>query len=541
MKGVSSVLNEEMLNSLPVATDTVQPSLEMCGITKRFPGVLANDNVNLALYPGEIHALLGENGAGKSTLMNILAGIYTPNEGSIFLNGQPVDINNPKKAVELGIGMIHQHFKLVETLTVAENILLCSDSCRFMLSKKEMNKRIRECSEQYGLEVDPSAKIWQLSVGEQQRVEIVKQLFYGADLLILDEPTSVLTPQETEALFKTLRRMAGEGKTILFITHKLFEVISYADRITVLRHGKTIDTMPMADHIDREMLAHLMVGREINGITSRIDRKCAGDCSLSLENVVAIGDRGLPALNGLSLKICCGEILGIAGVAGNGQKELCEVIAGLRPIESGRIVLQGETISGLSARTLVEKGVSLIPEDRMETGLVGSLSMMDNSMLRSYNSSYCNRRGLLNKKAVLQRTEGFVERYDIKNAGLQKPVRLMSGGNLQKLLIAREINDSPAVILAAYPVHGVDIGATEMIHRILIDERNRGAAILLISEDLEELFKLSDRVAAIYNGEITGIIDVDVVNEETFNEVGRFMLGVTPETDAVTVNGECAG
>lgn len=521
------MLEENKAPRVVASVEVPQPSLVMQGITKRFPGVLANDNVNLTLYKGEIHALLGENGAGKSTLMNILAGIYTPNEGTISLNGCPVDISNPKKAVELGIGMIHQHFKLVETLTVAENIFLCSGSCRFMLNRKGMNEQIRQCSEQYGLEVDPSAKIWQLSVGEQQRVEIVKQLFYGADLLILDEPTSVLTPQETEALFKTLRRMADEGKTILFITHKLFEVITYADRITVLRHGKTIDTMPMADHVDREMLAKLMVGREMKEISERTERKCVGDCGLILENITAIGDRGLPALKNLNLTICCGEILGIAGVAGNGQKELCEVIAGLRPIESGKVLLYGEDLSGKSARAIVEKGVSLIPEDRMETGLVGSLNMMDNAMLRSYNSKFCNRHGILDKKAVLRRTEVFVERYEIKNAGLQKPVRLMSGGNLQKLLIAREINDEPAVILAAYPVHGVDIGATEMIHKILVEERNRGAAILLISEDLEELFKLSDRVAGIYNGEITGIIDVDVVTEETFNEVGRLMLGVT--------------
>lgn len=518
-------MNKKILN---INDQMENPSLQMRGITKRFPGVIANDNVDLTLYPGEIHALLGENGAGKSTLMNILAGIYRQNEGEILLNGSPADISSPKAAVELGIGMVHQHFKLIDVLTVAENILLCSSECDFILNKKNMNKRIKEVSAQYGLEVDPSAKIWQLSVGEQQRVEIVKQLFFGADLLILDEPTSVLTPQETENLFKTLRMMTKEGKTVLFITHKLFEVVSFADRITVLRNGKLIDTLAMSEEVDRELLAEMMVGRQMKkiSISNGNGRSKPKECGLKLENITVLGDRGVPALNELSLEIRCGEILGIAGVAGNGQKELCEVIAGLRPPTKGTIILHGEDISDLSCRQTAEKGVGYIPEDRMGTGLVGNLNMMDNSILRDFNSCDCNKRGFLNRDSIQKRTNGFVTNYDIKHAGLTKPVGFMSGGNLQKLLVAREIDGNPKLIIAAYPVHGVDVGASETIHELLLEERKRGAAILLISEDLEELFSLSDRVAGLYSGQITGYMDIGEVTDETFKEAGRLMLGI---------------
>lgn len=513
----------------------VNPYLQMCGITKRFPGVIANEKVDLTLYSGEIHALLGENGAGKSTLMNILSGIYRQSEGEIFLNDSLVDISSPKVAVELGIGMVHQHFKLIDTLTVAENILLCSCQCDFVLNTKNMNKMIEEISEQYGLEVDPSAKIWQLSVGEQQRVEIVKQLFCGADLLILDEPTSVLTPQETENLFKTLRMMANDGKTILFITHKLFEVVTYADRITVLRNGKLVDTLPMSDEVDRELLAEMMVGRQMKKIKINNGRSAPKECGLKLKDITVIGDRGVPALNKLNLEIHCGEILGIAGVAGNGQNELCEVVAGLRRPVEGSIILHGEEITHLNARETAEKGVGYIPEDRMGTGLVGCLNMMDNSILRDYNSTECNKRGFLNKSSIQKRTKGFVEDYDIKNAGLSKPVSFMSGGNLQKLLVAREIDGNPKLIIAAYPVHGVDIGATETIHELLLEERRRGAAILLISEDLEELFSLSDRVAGLYSGQVTGIMEINEVTDETFQEAGRLMLGIEEDDQLVSL------
>ncbi len=504
--------------------NAVTPVLEMKKITKRFPGVLANDQVDLTLYPGEIHALLGENGAGKSTLMNILTGIYFPNEGSILLNGEPADIKTPKDAVERGIGMVHQHFKLIEPLTVAENILLSSGRCRRLLKRRDMEEEVREMSEKFHLEVDPSAKIWQLSVGEQQRVEIVKQLFCGAEILILDEPTAVLTPQETVELFKTLRVMADEGKSILFITHKLFEVMNFADRITVLRGGRSMDTM-LKIATDQDTLTKLMVGREVKDLPAVSERSAPGGPALVLENVSVMGDKGVLALRGLSLTVHKGEILGIAGVAGNGQRELCEVIAGLRKPCEGSIALNGRDITGISPRKAVKNGIGFIPEDRMGVGLVGTLDLVDNSMLRDFDSPFCRRHGILRTGNVINRAQSFVETYDIKNAGIHKPVSLMSGGNLQKLLIAREVNGEKELLIAAYPVHGVDIGATEAIHKILVQEREKGTPILLISEDLEELFKLSDRVAALSEGRVTGVVPMGQITQETYNEVGRLMLG----------------
>ncbi|MEL7610574.1 MAG: ABC transporter ATP-binding protein [Bacillota bacterium] len=508
-----------------------QPVLEMRGITKRFPGVLANDHVDLTLYPGEIHALLGENGAGKSTLMNVLTGIYAPNEGSIRYKGKTVRLKSPKSAVDLGIGMVHQHFKLIEPLTVAENVFLYSGRCKCMLNAKKMNQSIKECSEYFNLQVDPAARIWQLSVGEQQRVEIIKLLFCGAELLILDEPTAVLTPQETVELFKTLRKMAEDGKSVLFITHKLYEVMTFSDRITVLRNGRSMDTMPTKD-TTRQELTHLMVGRDVlKVLPERIPVKSAEEV-LRLEGVGAMGDKGVPALNRLNLTIYGGEILGIAGVAGNGQRELSEVIAGMRRITGGRMLLKGEDVTNLSPRDSIKKGIAFVPEDRMGMGLVAGLDMVDNAILRDYAIPPINKKGILNKKEAVRRTEAFVKAHEIKNAGIKKPVRLMSGGNLQKLLIAREINGDPDVLVAAYPVHGLDIGATETIHNILMEQRARGAAILLISEDLEELFELSDRVAALYEGEVMGVVPVENVSQELYDRVGSLMLGVREETPA---------
>ena len=501
-----------------------QPVLEMRGITKRFPGVLANDRVDLTLYPGEIHALLGENGAGKSTLMNILAGIYFPNEGTIHINGRLSQIKSPKNAIEHGIGMVHQHFKLVETLTVAENILLSSGQCDFILNKGKMEQKITQVSEQFNLAVDASALIWQLSVGEQQRVEIVKQLFCGANILVLDEPTAVLTPQETVELFKTLRVMAGEGKSILFITHKLFEVMTYADRITVLRDGRSMGSSMKAD-TDREALTGMMIGREIKSVATQSERKPPGEAALVVRDLHAMGDRGNPALRGVDFEIRKGEIFGVAGVAGNGQRELSEVICGMRKHTGGSISLNGDDITGITPKKAVESGIGFIPEDRMGVGLVGSLDMVDNSMLRDYNSDFCQKRGILKTKNIMERTRDYVNRYEIKNAGLRKPVRLMSGGNLQKMLTAREVEGDIVLLVAAYPVHGLDIGATETIHKILMEQRDRGVAILLISEDLEELFKMSDRVAALSGGQVTGVIEIGEVTQDTYDTVGRMMLG----------------
>ena len=505
-----------------------KPILEMKNITKRFPGVIANNKVNLTLYPGEVHALLGENGAGKSTLMNVLTGIYAPNEGELFFKGEKINLKSPRTAVELGIGMVHQHFKLIEPLTVAENIYMPSHKCKFFLNLKEMNEKITELSNQFNLPVDPTAKIWQLSVGEQQRVEIVKLLFNGAEILILDEPTSVLTPQESRALFANLRKLADEGKAVLYITHKMFEVMENADRITVLRHGESVATMENKN-ISQDELVSVMVGKHLEmAASTREASDVEKTCALKLNNVCAKSDKDLLALDHIDLELFHGEILGIAGVSGNGQKELCEAITGMRPVTDGTIMLEEEDITNAHPKKLIDKGVAYVPEDRMLVGLVGPMNMKENAILRDSSSPEISKHGILNQKAIVERTNRFVEQHEIKHAGIQRPVSLMSGGNLQKLLLAREVNGAPNVIVAAYPVHGVDIGATNAIHEILLKERKRGAAILMISEDLEELFTMSDRIAVLFEGKITGIIDVpDNVTQANYDEVGHLMVGNT--------------
>jgi ABC-type uncharacterized transport system ATPase subunit len=498
-----------------------EPILEMRNITKRFPGVTACDKVNLTLYHGEVHALLGENGAGKSTLMNILTGIYTPNEGTIVFKGKAIDIRNPRTAVDLGIGMVHQHFKLVDTLTVADNIFIAAGKGKLFLNRKEMEQSVCGCAKEYNMDVDPSARIWQISVGEQQQVEILKLLYCGAEVLILDEPTSVLTPQESRALFSTLHRMAESGKSVLFITHKMFEVMTYSDRITVLRNGKSLATM-LTEDTTREELTHIMVGRELGVDVKSREDKIGGETVLELKDVSVMGDRGLLNLKNASLRIHQGEILGIAGVAGSGQRELAEVIAGLRQPTAGQVLLEGEDVFGKPPSELIRLGVAYIPEDRMGVGLVASMNMMENVILRSSTTEPFSKKGILQHDEILAHTEQLVEDYDIKNAGLSKPVRLMSGGNLQKLLLGREVAGLPKIIVAAYPVHGVDISATEAIHNILFEQRNQGAAILLISENLEELMKMADRIAALFEGEIMGVVDIA---EATYDGVGQMMLG----------------
>ncbi len=497
------------------------PILKMRGITKRFPGVLANDKVDLTLYPGEIHALLGENGAGKSTLMNVLTGIYYPNEGKIYYKGELVKVHSTKAAAELGIGMVHQHFKLIDTLSVAENVFLVSKRCRFLLKKEKINRQVERCAKEYNLNLDPSARVWQLSIGEQQRVEIVKLLFCRAEILILDEPTAVLTPQESKDLFTALRRMADSGKTVMFITHKMNEVMRYADRITVLRDGRSIASMLRAE-TSAEDLTTRMVGRPLSPAAGKTEKTGGGKIALSLENVCAKGDKGVNALTNVTLHINSGEILGVAGVAGNGQRELAEVITGLRPATSGVIRMGAGEITNRTPKQILRTGVASIPEDRIGTGLVSSMNLYENAILRDYDQPPCSQMGLLNYTAIKRRAETFAAKHRIKNAGLTKPVGLMSGGNLQKLLIAREINGEPGVIIAAYPVHGLDIGATAAIHDILIAQRNRGAAILLISEDLDELFELSDRITALNEGRIMGVYDVA---EADYEKIGRMMLG----------------
>lgn len=500
------------------------PLVKMVSITKRFPGVVANHDVNFELKHGEIHALLGENGAGKSTLMSILTGLYTPDEGEIYIKGRQIVFSSPKHAIETGIGMVHQHFRLVKSFTVAENVMMGSTSEGFFINMSEVEKKLAKFSEDFGLKVMPKTKVWQLSVGEQQRVEIIKMLYRGAEILILDEPTAVLTPQESRELFATLRRMADRGKGVIVITHKLQEVIESADRITVLRDGKFIYTFPAEGTTPRE-LAKAMVGRDIPA-TEELPTTKKGEVVLELKGVSAYGDRGQKALKEIDLTVRRGEILGIAGVAGNGQKELAEVIAGLRDIFSGKLEILGKNYTGKSARHIVDAGVSLIPEDRLGTGLVGGLDAVNNSILKNYRTDTAGKSLFINWKKVKQYTSEIVREYDVKLTKLEAPVKLLSGGNLQKLLLAREISSCPELIVAVYPVRGLDIGAVETVRNILLKQRAEGRAILLISEELEELFALSDRVAVIHDGEIMGIVER---NQLDLDEIGIMMAGERKE------------
>lgn len=500
-----------------------QPVIEMRGITKRFGDVVANENVNLSLYPGEIHALLGENGAGKSTLMNILTGIYRPNSGEIYFKGKKVSIKSPKQAVDMGIGMVHQHFRLIPPLSVAENVFLYMPDCKNILRQKEMEEAITACSREFHLDVDASAKVWQLSVGEQQRVEIIKLLYRGADILILDEPSAVLTSQEAEEMFKVLRGMADSGKSVIIISHKMNEVMQNADRITVLKGGKVEDTMEAGDATverltravvgDREFVPHM---RENHGTSEKV--------ILSVEGLSVKNDKGLTAVNDVSFTVRAGEILGIAGVAGNGQKELTEAVAGLRKVQAGRITVNGEDVTRLSIRKHIDKGVSFIPEDRLSMGLVPALDLTENIILKHFGWKKFSSRGILKRKEIEKATREYIEKYEIKTAGIHSSVGLMSGGNQQKLLVAREVNQEPSLLVASYPVRGLDIGATEAIHKILLEESRKGTAILLISEELDELFQLADRIGVMCDGNMMAILGREQADYDT---IGKLMSGET--------------
>ncbi|MCI6006268.1 MAG: ABC transporter ATP-binding protein [Blautia sp.] len=498
-----------------------EPVIEMRNITKRFGDVIANENVNLSLYPGEIHALLGENGAGKSTLMNVLTGIYRPNSGEIYYHGKKVSIKSPKQAVDMGIGMVHQHFRLIPPLSVAENVFLYMPDCKKILRQKEMEEAIDACSREFHLEVDPSAKVWQLSVGEQQRVEIIKLLYRGADILILDEPSAVLTAQEAVEMFKVLRKMADSGKSVIIISHKMNEVMQNADRITVLKGGRVEDTMEAADAtIDR--LTKAVVGEREFVPQVRQRHTLSDDVVLKAEGLSVKNDKGLEAVKNVSFTIRAGEIFGIAGVAGNGQKELTEAVAGLRKIQKGKVTVKGEDLTSLSIRKHIDKGISFIPEDRLSMGLVPSLDMTDNIILKHFGSEKFSRRGILKKKSMDETAVSYIERYDIKTAGIHSPAGLMSGGNQQKLLIAREVNGNPSLLVASYPVRGLDIGATEAIHKILLEESARGTAILLVSEELDEIFQMADRIGVMCDGNMMAVLDRENADYET---IGRLMSG----------------
>jgi ABC-type uncharacterized transport system ATPase subunit len=498
-------------------------AVEMHGIVKRFPGVLANDHVDFALRSGEIHALLGENGAGKSTLMNVLAGLYRPDEGTIRVRGQPVELRSPRDAIACGLGMVHQHFMLVPSQTVTENILLGLSEPRFFMRLPQYEQRVASLAQRFGLHVEPEAKIWQLSVGEQQRVEILKMLYRGADILILDEPTAVLAPQEVEDLFNILRTMATEGKSIVFISHKLGEVMAIADRITVLRKGQVTAADLKPAETSTAELARLMVGRTVFFQIEKPVQE-VGPVVLSVEQVSADNDRGLPALRSISCQIRAGEILGIAGVAGNGQRELAEVITGLRSATGGRILLEGREITNQTARIAIEGGVAHIPEDRKGTGSAPNLSITRNLILKAYRKPPIARGLAVDYPAARGAAQRLKEEYEIIAPTVDTPVRLLSGGNLQRMILAREISAGPGLMIAVQPTRGLDVGAIEGVQRLLLNLRQSGAAVLLISEELDEIITLSDRIAVIYEGQMVGQL-TSPVGDEDRAQIGLMMTG----------------
>jgi simple sugar transport system ATP-binding protein len=490
-------------------------------ITKRFPGVLANDRVDFEAAAGEVHALLGENGAGKTTLMNVLAGLYRPDDGLIEIDGRPVRFDGPRDAIVAGVGMVHQHFRLVEPLTVAENVLLGWHTPRFWLTPRAGRRQVREVSEALGLHVDPDARIWQLSVGEQQRVEIVKAVFRGSHVLVLDEPTAVLTPQESEGLFQTMRTMAREGHTVIVITHKLHEVMAVADRITVLRGGRAVATVPVAEATQRR-LAGLMVGRDI-AEPRRVERQGpVGDVVLALESVSVAADRGGLALDGVSLEVRAGEIVAVAGVAGNGQRELAEAVAGIRALDSGVVRVDGKALDAGDPRSAIGAGVAYVPEDRLGTGLAPSLSVAANVVLKRYREPPVSRGPILVLRRMRELAVSLIRRYDVKAPGPETPVRNLSGGNLQKLVLGREFEGDRRVLVAGQPTRGLDVGAIETVHAYLREAAGKGLAVLMVSEDLDEILALADRIVVMYEGEIRGELDASTA---TVEEIGYLMAG----------------
>lgn len=504
--------------------------VEMRGIVKKFPGVLANDHVNFELKRGEIHGLLGENGAGKSTLMNVLAGLYRQEAGTILVNGEPKVFSSPRDAINAGIGMVHQHFMLVPSQTVTENILLGLDDPRFFLRLPDYDTKIAELGERFGLKVDPRAKVWQLSVGEQQRVEILKMLYRGVNVLIMDEPTAVLAPQEIEGLFVTLRAMIAQGKSVIFISHKLQEVSVIADRVSVLRRGVATASGIASKGVSRQELARLMVGRDV---IFSLDKKPSqpGEVVLDVRDIYAENDKGLPALRGISLNVRAGEIVGVAGVAGNGQSELSQVISGMRECKQGHVTLAGDTVSNRTTLFGIQHGMAYVPEDRTHVGSAPNLSITDNVIMKKYRTAPILKRGLLDMKAATSLANELKQAYDIIVPNVSTPVRLLSGGNLQRVILAREISGLPAFMVAVQPTRGLDVGAIEGVHRLLLAQREAGAAVLLVSEELEELLSLSDRVYVIYEGRIMGEVKVGggEPDESLIDTIGQMMTGTPLE------------
>ncbi len=495
--------------------------IEMLNIRKEFPGIVANDNVTLQVKKGEIHALLGENGAGKSTLMNVLFGLYQPEKGEIRVKGEPVKITDPNVANEQGIGMVHQHFMLVDTFTVTENIILGAEPKNVgTVDIKSAEEEVREISERYGLKVDPSAKIRDISVGMQQRVEILKTLYRGADILILDEPTAVLTPQEIKELIQIMKTLIQEGKSIILITHKLKEIMEVCDRCTVIRKGEGIGTVNVSE-TDTTELASLMVGREVSFKTDKEPATPKEDI-LHIRELRVKDARGVDMVKDLNLDIRAGEIVGIAGVDGNGQSELIETITGLRNAESGSIDLNGQNITNLPPRKVTESGISHIPQDRHKFGLVLDFPIGENMALQNYYQKPYSNMGVLNYKAIYEKAKSLIEEYDVRTPSEYTPARALSGGNQQKAIIGREVDRSPDLLIAAQPTRGLDVGAIEFIHKKLVEERDKGRAVLLLSFELDEIMNVSDRIAVMFDGQVVANVKPEETNEQ---ELGLLMAG----------------
>ncbi|CAM1667476.1 ABC transporter ATP-binding protein [Streptococcus mitis] len=495
--------------------------IEMRDITKVFGEFVANDKINLHLRKGEIHALLGENGAGKSTLMNMLAGLLEPTSGEIAVNGQVVNLDSPSKAAGLGIGMVHQHFMLVEAFTVAENIILGSELTKNgVLDIAGASKEIKALSERYGLAVDPSAKVADISVGAQQRVEILKTLYRGADILIFDEPTAVLTPSEIEELMAIMKNLVKEGKSIILITHKLDEIRAVSDRVTVIRRGKSIETVKIAGATNAD-LAEMMVGRSVSFKTEK-QASQPKEVVLSIKDLVVNENRGIPAVKNLSLDVRAGEIVGIAGIDGNGQSELIQAITGLRKVESGSIELKGDSIVGLHPRQITELSVGHVPEDRHRDGLILEMMISENIALQTYYKEPHSKNGILNYSNITSYAKKLMEEFDVRAASEIVPAAALSGGNQQKAIIAREIDRDPDLLIVSQPTRGLDVGAIEYIHKRLIEERDNGKAVLVVSFELDEILNVSDRIAVIHDGKIQGIVSPETTNKQ---ELGVLMAG----------------
>lgn len=492
--------------------------VKMQNISKRFGSVLANDQVDFDVKKGEIHALLGENGAGKSTLMNMLSGIYKPDGGSIFIHGEEVSFSNPKESIDHGIGMIHQHVKLVDVLSAKENIIMGMKGS-FFINGKKVSKEITQVSNQFGIQVNPDKKIHAMSIGEKQSVEILKVLYKGANILIMDEPTAVLTPQETKKLFQVMRRMASEGCAIIIITHKLNEVMDISDRVTVLRRGRTVGTLITKETSPKEM-TDMMVGESTN---LSIDRPSVirGEKALCVKGLSAKDKEGVSVLKNLSFDLYEGEVLGVAGVSGSGQKELCEAIAGLYPVENGEIIYNGDNLVSKSPRDIIKAGISMsfIPEDRLGMGLVASMDMVDNFLLKAHHEQ---KGVMIQRKPVAKHCEEMINRLDIKTPGIHHPVKQLSGGNIQKVLIGREIDTNPHVLITAYAVRGLDIGASHTIYDLINEQKKKQVAILFIGEDLDIIMELCDRIMVMCDGEITGVVQSEKVTKD---ELGLMMAG----------------